>query len=444
MKLFGIDFGPKKPSKPRITENDREWVNDNFSWLTGVFGSRYDDLREVTFKPEYFLEWTTKTDPESLVTDFCFLYNIPRDSVSLSIFTDLRDDISSNEVRIQGDEMDMSVESQKDEASWKHTVYISNSAVKRSNHLLFQLAMALVKIQLAESETRYDEADDTRYFIYLAAVFMGLGYLIAPNMFVSQRSSDGVRESKFTVGITLPVPILGYALALEHYMRNKPLPAHISAVASDIRFELELCHEQLVNEGFELSQWEREAEELFKKADEMFSAHHYDAALKEAEALVELFDDSILLSDAYNMIGYAYLLTDRFEESLEPFNKSQDLDLNNAYPLTNAAYSFVKMGKIESAEKLLEIAPTRSIHDPAYIDRTWALIHYANKDFEKAESFFQSSFEKINDWVDLLEYDYAIFLLETGRKTEAIDILQLAEGRGEPKVLALLKELQND
>lgn len=440
MKLFGIDFGPKKPSKPRITQNDREWVEDNFAWLNDVFGSKYDALRDVIFKPEYFLEWTTKTDLEALLTDFCFLYSIPRNSVSISIFKDLRD-INSNDIALEGDEMDMSVESQKELETWTHIIHISNSIKKRNDLLLFNLSMAMVKIQLVESEAKYEGIEDTRYFVYLAAVFMGLGYLIAPSLYLSEQFSDG---STFNIGITLPVPILGYALALEHFIRKKPLPAYISELSSDIRFELELCYEQLVNEGFELSQWEREAEELFKKADEMFSAHHYDAALKEAEALVELFDDSILLSDAYNMIGYAYLLTDRFEESLEPFNKSQDLDLNNAYPLTNAAYSFVKMGKIESAEKLLEIAPTRSIHDPAYIDRTWALIHYANKDFEKAESFFQRSFEKINDWVDLLEYDYAIFLLETGRKTEAIDILQLAEGRGEPKVLALLKELQND
>lgn len=446
MKLFGVEFGGKKPKGPKITLEDQEWVKANLAWLHQTFGNRFDSCRNLTFKPENFLEWVVKTDPEALLSDFCHLYDIPVGSVSINIFEDLRD-TSIIEYQIQGHEIDMSLESTETPTGWEHVIHLSKSVTKQGHHLMRNMAIAIVKIQLNETAAEYD-GDDLIYFQYMTAVYMGLGYLIAPNIYVVERQSDGITASTFTSGSTLPVPILAYTLAFEHVLRDEQIPDIASQLSSEIRRELNLCFEYLSETGAVLPEFQlgnNESDDitmLFSDAEKYFDDHNYVDALICANKIITQTDDPVNLSYAYNMLGYVYLLKGQFDDALEHFEKSAALNPDLGYPLTNQAYCLIKMGIVDDAKDLLDQASRRAIIDPGYIDRTWALIHAHNNDFERAESSFRSSFEKVHDWVDLLEYDFAIFLLEMGRKEEAIAVLELAEERQEPQVIALLNELQ--
>jgi len=77
MKLFG--FNKKiKESKFRITEPDRNWVEDNFKWLIQVYGYPTRQNEQINISDKYFPKTFSDNDLiiQNLIEDLCNLLGL--------------------------------------------------------------------------------------------------------------------------------------------------------------------------------------------------------------------------------------------------------------------------------------------------------------------------------------------------------------------------------
>lgn len=408
MKIFDINSASAGDFK--ITEDDRMWVEENFSWLIKVFGYPNRQEEQVLLTARFFPATLGSDDVsvDHVITDLCKLFSIPREIVAYEIITDLRD---YNNIPYEIDGKPFECESELKKGA--HKVFVAQSLQRHPERLIYSLIYEFVRIKLTESELEYDVGgDDTGLFVYLAGIYYGFGVMLAQNLLNAGRSSDGMWEIKWNYGSEMPLQVMAFSLATYANLTGNNDPSWKNELKGDFRKMFEEAIAFLkANPNDLYDEKEVQANDLFNLANEHFEKNELDEAISTLQKILFITDDDVMKADVYNNMGYYYLMTKNYQQGISNFRKALALGPEYGFANDNLGYALIMTGELEEGKSYLDKAMATGNNDVAYTYRNFALYYQKKKDYKLAEEWYQRSFDEKSQ-VDLLDYHYKQFLLE--------------------------------
>jgi tetratricopeptide (TPR) repeat protein len=434
-------WGNKK--KFRITENDKDWVDECFEWLLKVYGYPARHYQAILFTKEFFPETIShkQTAIEPLLTDLCRLFTIDRQKISFEIESDIRDTYGTP-YQIQGKafESDLEVINNKEKASYK--LYIARSLFITPARLLFNCLYQCIKIRMLESGIEDADNEDAELLIFFAGIYMGYGVLLAQTMTNTGQYSDGIWEKKWNNGSDIPAPVMAYALALYYSLLDEKDPAWKKFLPAEIKNQYDHAAEFVSNSSNSfINKQELMANDLYHEGELQYLKNDFDAAISSFQKAFFLTKQDHLKAGLYNYTGYAWLRKEEYLKSIPNFQKALEINPSYGYANDNLGFAFIMSGDPESGKHYLAMALQTGNNDRAYSYRNFALYHQKRGEMALAEENFRKAFGSISIPVDLLEYFYARFLLETGEKDKGMGYLKMAVDKGEPEAIEFMKKI---
>lgn len=439
MKLFGF-FKKEEKGTFRITEPDRLWVDDNFRWLIKVFGYPYRESEQILLSENYFPNTFTsdKVLIENIFKDLSSLLQISEDKVSFELVKDIRDSYSMP-YAIEGKPFETELKIEEG----KYKIYIANSLQNYPKRLIYNLVYEYISIRLTDNKLQFDTGNDTGLFVYLAGIYFGFGILLSQNLKDTGREDDGSWETKWSYISEMPTEVMAYALATYSKLIDQCPPNWKNGLPLDLKNQYEKAIQYLTDNPSELyNRKELEANELFKKANDQYLKNEFKEAIIHLQKILLLTNDDMMMADVYNNLGYYHLRLKNYEQSVENFKKSIQILPDYGCANDNLGYTLIQLGKLEDGKEWLEKAMETKTNDIAYTYRNWALYYQARGELSKAEDFFKKSFDSITGSVDFLEYHYAVFLIQIGKKDDGLEFLKRAIEKGEYEAIEKMNEIK--
>jgi Tfp pilus assembly protein PilF len=440
VNLFGFNK-KRREEKFQITENDKNWVDENFAWLIQAFGYPARSSDQLLFSEENFPDsFRSESDLiGNLIKDLSKLLEVPQHKVSFEIEKDIRDDYGTP-YEIQGRIFETDLE--LNENSYK--IWIAHSLLSHPKRILHNLVIEFIKIKLIESQVEFDTGEDGELFIYLAGIYFGFGVILAQNSFDTGKTTDNFWETKWNYISPMPNVVMAYGLALYSKLIELDSPSWLTQLGSDTSSEFSKAINFLTDNPSELyDPSELNAATLYREAAKLYENNQAEEAISELQKIVFLTKDDALKATVYNNIGYYLLRLKQFEKSIGYFHKSIEILPDFGYANDNLGYAFIQVGELEKGKRWLEKAMKTSNNDAAYSFRNLALYYQAKGENKLAEEFFHKAFNNIKIPVDLLELHYSDFLFSQGRKDEGLKYLKLAAEKNEPGAIDRLNSIKN-
>ena len=441
MKLFGFNKKTKEP-KFRITEPDRDWVEDNFKWLIKVFGYPNRQSEQIIITDKFFPKTfsTSEIIVQNLIEDLCNLLGLDISKITFELHEDLRD-VYGMPLEIQGKPFE--TETEVTENNYK--IHIAKSISKRPNRFIFSLIYEFIKIRLTENKLQFDTGDDTSLFIYIAGIYFGFGVPLSQNLTDRGRVDDGFWETKWNYVSEMPNEVMAFGLATYSKLIEQDSPEWKNELPQELRVQFESAIIFLNDSPSTVfSKAELNASDLFNQADMEYQNSDFDSAIATLQKILFLTDDEMLKADVFNNIGYYQLRCGDYEKSIPNFQKALNIDSSYGFAYDNLGYALILTGQIEEGKKQLDQALQTENNDNAYTYRNLALYHLEKNEVEKAKSNFQLAFETQSVSVDLLELHYANFLISQGETNEGMKYLEKAVRKGEPEAIKQMNEIKKN
>jgi Tfp pilus assembly protein PilF len=439
MKLFGFN---KKKTKFRITEPDRNWVEDNFKWLIKVFGYPSKESEQIIVTEKYFPKTFSTSDfkVQNLIEDLCKLLSLDSTKIKYELHEDLRD---AYELPLETQGKSFETETEVNEGSYK--IHIANSVARRPNRLIYSLIYEFIKIRLIENKLKYDTGEDTSLFIYIAGIYFGFGIPLSQNLTDKGRVDDGFWETKWSYVSEMPYEVMAFGLATFSKLIEQDSPEWKNLLPQELRLHFESTLLLLKNSPTTIiSKAEQDAIGLFNQSVQEYQNKELDSAISTLQKILFLTEDELLKADVYNNIGYYLIRNGDYEKSIPNFQKALEIDSNYGFAYDNLGYALIQTDQIEKGKQQLEKALQTENNDNAYTYRNLALYHLAKNEIEKAESNFQLAFENETAPVDLLELHYANFLISQGKTEAGMEYLKKAVEKGESEAVKRMKEIKKN
>ena len=438
MKLFGFNKKTKEPTF-RITEPDRDWVEDNFKWLIQIFGYPNRQTEQILITDQFFPKTFSTSEPEvkNLIEDLCNLLNLESGKIGFELHEDLRDNYGMP-YEIQGKPFETDTEISEN----YYKIHIAKSISKRPNRLIFNLIYEFIRIRLSESKVQYDTGEDTSLFIYIAGIYFRFGIPLSQNLTDVGRTDDGFWETKWHYVSEMPNEVMVFALATFSKLIEQDDPIWKNELPRELRLQFERAISFLNDSPSNVfNKAELEANDLFNKAHEEYQNGDFDSAINTIQKILLITEDVFLKVDVYNNMGYYQLRNGAYEQSIQNFQKALEIDPNYGFAYDNLGYSLIQTGQLEEGRQQLENALKTENNDNAYTYRNLALYHLAKNDLVQAETNFQLAFEAETFPVDLLELHYANFLIKKGEEEKGMEYLRKAVEKGEPEAIKRMNEI---
>ena len=442
MKLFGFNKKTKEP-KFRITEPDRNWVEDNFKWLIQVYGYPTRQNEQIIISDKYFPKTFSDNDLiiQNLIEDLCNLLGFDSNKVNFEIHEDLRD-VYGLPFASEGKQFEAETEILADNS---YKLHIAKSISRRPNRLIFSMIYEFIKIRLTENKLQFDTGDDTSLFIFIAGIYFGFGVPLSLNLTDRGRVDDGFWETKWNYVSEMPNEVMAFGLATYSKLIEQDNPEWKNELPQEHRIQFEGAIAFLnASPSTVFSKAELDANDLFNQADKEYQNGDFDSAISTLQKILFLTEDEMLKADVYNNIGYYQLRNGDFEKSIQNFRKALQIDSNYGFAYDNLGYSLIQTGNLEEGRQQLEKALKTENNDNAYTYRNLALYHLAKNELEQAESNFKLAFESETVPVDLLELHYANFLINQGDTEKGIEYLEKAVEKGEPEAIKRNNEIKKN
>ncbi len=439
MKLFGFNKKAKEP-KFRITETNRDWVEDNFKWLIKIFGYPSTQSEQILITEKFFPKTFSTSDLEvkNLIDDLCNLLSLDSSKVAYELHKDLRD-VYGIPFEMQGKPFE--TETEVTENNYK--IHIAKSISNRPNRLVFNLIYEFIKIRLTENKLQYDTGDDTPLFIFIAGIYFGFGIPLSQNLTDRGRTDDGFWETKWNYVSEMANEVMAFGLATFSKLIEQDNPDWKNELPKELRLQFEGAIAFLnKSPSVVFSKAELEANDLFDQADKEYQNADFDSAINTLQKILLLTEDELLKADVYNNIGYYQLRNGNYEQSTQNFHKALQINPNYGFAYDNLGYSLIQMEQLEEGRQQLEKALKTENNDNAYTYRNLALYHLAKNELEQAEYHFQLAFESETFPVDLLELHYANFLIKKDEIEKGMKYLKKAVEKGEPEAIKRMNEIK--
>ena len=442
MKLFGIHFGGTKPAPPRITGPDREWVEGCFRGLLKLYGFPRVDQRMLNAAcfPRTFA--VPELRVENLIADCCTHLGLNEQAFSYEVYEDLRD-LPNVPYAIAGTPIDCQLHA--NEQNDTYTIACAKSIFKRPGWLISAVCYEFAKARLLHDKLAFAADSNTKPFVYLAAVFLGYGGVVAQHLTQVGRSSDGLWETQWAYASAIPLPVMAYALALFAKLKNDLQPQWREILPGELQKEFDACAAYLRSAGtavFDEQQIENEAtaHALYKQAFQLYQAGNIGEAVSCLQQTLVLTADVNLNAHALHNIGYYKTRLGDYAGGISALRSCLALKPAYRYGHDNLGFALIMTGDLEAGKEHLDQALQSGENNEAYTFRNLALYHQKKQEFALAEAYFNKSFEA-NTPVDLLDFFYGQYLLETGQQAQGLEHLRAAARLGEHEAVARLREL---
>lgn len=440
MKLFGFNKKAKEP-KFRITETDRNWVEDSFNWLIKGLGYPDTEREQVRISEKHFPKMfsTSERTLQNLIEDLSDLVGIDAAKIRFELRKDSRD-VNGVPFEIYGKPFETEIEVKED----GYTIHIAHSHVKRPTRLVFCLIGEFTKIRLTENKLPFDSGEDSSLFLFIAGIYFGFGIPLSQNLTHMGIDNDGSWETKWNFTSEMPNEVMAFALATYAKLLGPDSPEWKNELPNELKLQFELAVNYLNESPSKtLSKSELDAIVLYNQAGTQAQNNHFDSAISTLQKVLFLTEDEMLKASVYNDIGYYQLRTGDYGKGISNFQKALHLDPDFGFAYDNQGYALIKTGRIEEGKQQVEEALQTGTNDSAYTYRNFAIYHAAKNNVEKAEANFQLAFEAETLPVDLLELDYANFLINQGDTEKAMHYLKKAVDKGEPEAIKRMAEVKN-
>lgn len=436
MKLFSFN----KSSNFQITQDDREWVEENFKWLIDVYGYPSTDYGQVLLNQESFPKSFRTDEPtiEDIFDDLCamFLNDDERLKVRYELVKDIRDTLGAP-YEIDGVPFECETEITKAQVK----IYVANNLLSHPQRLIFSLIYEFVIIRLSLDKLGFDTGTDTDLFVYLAGVYFGFGVVLAQNLTHIGRSTDSLWETRWRFVAEIPEEIMAFSLALMVSLVGEDDPRWKKALAPNFRAKFKAAIAYLKKSPSHLyDKNELETHRFLAQADQEYLAGDYESAISTTQKVLFLTKDDFIKAEAFNNMGYYQLRLSDFDSAVVSLKKAISLNGNLGFAYDNLGYALIRTGNLEEGKTYLEQALQIGNNDPAYSHLNFAVYYQNSNETAKAEEHFKLSFETMTIPVDNLEFHYAEFLFAKGDREKALKYLQIAVDNGEPEAIRLLNE----
>jgi tetratricopeptide (TPR) repeat protein len=420
MKLFGF-FNIKKENKFKITEPDREWVEDNFKWMIQAYGYPSRQSQQILLNENSFPNTfkAQKINIQDIIADLSTGLLLDSSKISFEYVEDLRDSFATP-YEIEGGLFETSTEI----AEGNYKIFIAKSLLKHPKRLIFSLIFEFIKIRLTESKLEFETGEDTNLFIYLAGIYLGFGVILSQNMTYSGASNDGFWQSNWRFVAEIPEEVMVFALATYSKLIEQNNPVWKTELPKPLYTKFEKAIAYLDEYPSALfSKGELEAQDLFRQSMEEYEKNDFDAAISTLQKVLFLTNDELLRAEIFNDIGYNLTRKGEFEPSIPNFLKTLEIEPKHGIASDNLAYSLIRLGRLEDGKRYADHAIATMNNDPAYSYRNLALYYQATGESKLAEKNFQLAFDNMTETVDMLNQHYGEFLIEQGREEEAREYL---------------------
>lgn len=442
MGFFGFNKKTKE-TKLRITEPDRNWVEDNFKWLIQVYGYPARQTEQIIITAKYFPKTFSCNDfmLQNLIEDLCNLLGLDSNKIKFELHEDLRD-VYGMPYAWEGKPFEAETEMLEGN---NYKLHIASSISKRPNRLIFSLIYEFIKIRLTENKLQFDTGEDTSLFLFIAGIYFGFGVPLSQNLTDRGRTDDGFWETKWNYVSEMPHEVMAFGLATYSKLIEQENPDWKSELPKELRILYDAAINLLKESPSSIfSKAELDANDLFHQADQEYKNGDYESAISTLQKILLLTEDKWLKADIYNNIGYYQLRSGYYEMSIPNFRKALQIDSNYGFAYDNLGYSLIQTGQLEEGKQQLEKALETENNDNAYTYRNFALYYLAKNEIEKAESNFQLAFESETVPVDLLELHYANFLIKQDEREKGMEYLAKAVNKGEPEAIKRMNEINNN
>jgi len=438
MKLFGFNT-KKKETGFRITEPDRNWVEENFKWLIQVYGLKEISSEQILLNEKFFPKTFSHKNVliNNLIEDLISLFNLESTKISYRLQEDIRDSYNTP-YEIEGKPF----EAETIITNGNYNIVVAKSLIKHPNRLVFSLIIELIKIHLAENKLNYDTGEDADLFIHLAGIYLGFGIILSENLINIGFVTDGIMETKWNYISDMPNEVMVFALASFSKLNAQDNPNWKTQLSkkSELFFDDAIKY---LNDSpsIILNKGNVEIYELFHQSEKEYKNGDYVSAINSLKKIIPLTEDELFKSDIFNNIGYYQIRNGEIESSILNFQKSIEIDSNYGFANDNLGYALINKGELEKGKKFIEKAFQTQNNDNAYSYRNLALYYHKKGEFELAKENFDLAFEHITFPVDLLEFHYGDFLISQGEKVEGIKFIQKGVEKGEQEAIIRMKEL---
>lgn len=445
MKFFSRNKKDKEP-QIKLTEDDKQWVEESFDWLIKIYGYPNRAVKQIILNETFFPETLKqkKSDVGAILHDLANLLSIDKTKISFVLEEDIR---NSGDIpfQIQGNPFHCQTEILKSDGKNIYKIFIAKYLLDYPERLLYNLIYELIKVRFLENNIVFDTGEDTDLFIYLAGIYFGFGLILSRNLIDTGQQVYGFWETKWNYTSEMPVPVMAYSLALFHSLFEDDGTDWRDLLPPTFKTEFLKAQDVLKKNPHKLyNKRELDSADLYGVSAQKSNNHDFEEAIACLQKILFLTQDANLKAIVYNNIGYNYLLLDEYEKSITYFQKALEIDQNFGFAYDNLGFALIMTGDIESGKYYLGLAMKCENNDNGYSYRNLALYYQQKKEMKLAEEYFQKAFNSIVIPVDLLEYFYAKFLFETGDSETAMKYLKIAVDKKNPQAVDLIKEITNN
>lgn len=429
-------------NKMKITDLDREWVDDNFKYLIDIFGYPLGQFEQFELNDQYFPLLFSTEDPElaNLIEDLRELLTLQ----GVKIVFETREDIRSlnNVPYLVDGELFESELVFLDEG---YKIVVAKDLLGHIPRLVYAFIIEFIRIRLIESgieEEGEEEGDDSYLFNFIAGVYFRFGVILSQNLNILEYTSNAGWDTKRAYTSPMQIEVMTYMLGLYAMIINDSEPAWKKGFSKEFNLDFKEVVNFLEKNGEGLiKSRELEANNLHIESDEAFKSGEFEKAIELLHKVLFLTEDDYLKSTAFNNIGYYYSRSHNYEKGILNLKKAIALEPYNAYAYDNLGFCHIQLGALEEGKVYLDKAFKLADNDMSYSYRNLALYHFYKEELDEAGLNFQKSFDHIDVSVDLLEFFYAKYLLAIKDEVNAMKYLKLAVEKEEIEALELWNEL---
>ena len=169
-------------NKIKITEPDREWVDDNFKYLIDIFGYPLSQFEQFELNDHYFPLLFSTEEPElaNLIEDLRGLLTLDGVQIAAETRKDIRD-LNNVPYVVDGELFESELVFLDD----GYKIVVAKDLLGYLPRLVYAFIIEFVRIRLIESgieEEDVEEEDDSYLFNFIAGVYFRFGVILSQNL----------------------------------------------------------------------------------------------------------------------------------------------------------------------------------------------------------------------------------------------------------------------
>jgi tetratricopeptide (TPR) repeat protein len=387
--MFGL-FN-KKPNKPSVIPEDKEWVENSLIWLIECFGTK-------TLLSEPFITPTKENFPytnykdneqfKQLFNQVCGYWNVDPNSIVVKFYDDHKT-LQWSTWLPQGEFSEPGGLYYQDNAfdDKPFNIELAKSNLDHPQLLISVMSHELAHVKLLGGKYINQDSPDMEPLTDLATIFKGFGIFMANSC--ETRDEYYIGRSGY-----LPNEVIAYANALLCHISNKNPSDYASFLNTNTRSLFLQDFEYLKQTGDTTLTFEKiaEANELFllyEDTDHGFKNRDFDKVIESSKALLQINPKNIA---ALNNWGYGLLLQKKYSEAIEKFNLAIQINRHFDYAVNNRGYCKLQLGDLDNAlpdlNSSYQMNPTNS-----FSLRNLGAYYLQKKELDRALGYFEKSFQ---------------------------------------------------